>query len=65
MAKKAAAKVEMMVVGSKVKALIKSKKCMTAGDTLEALNAKVACIVNAATERAKANKRSTVRPQDL
>lgn len=65
MAKKAVAKQEMLVVGSKVKALIKGRKCMTAGDTLEALNKKVAEVVVAATERAKANKRSTVRPQDL
>ena len=65
MAKKECAKVDMMVVSSKVKAYIKSKGCMTSGDALAALNCKIACILNAATERTKANKRSTVKPQDL
>jgi hypothetical protein len=58
-------KVDMMVVSSKVKAYIKSKGCMTSGDALAALNCKIACILNAAVERTKANKRSTVKPQDL
>jgi len=56
---------EMMVVASKVKAFIKSKGCMTSGDALDALNCRVACLLSGATERAKANKRSTVKPQDL
>ena len=54
-----------LVVGTKVKELIKSKGCKTAGDTVDALNDKVACLVEEAVERSKANKRSTVRPQDL
>ena len=58
-------KVEMMVVASKVKAYIKSKGCMTSGDALEALNCAVAWVLNRAVERTKANKRSTVKPQDL
>jgi hypothetical protein len=56
---------EALVVGSKVKALIKSKKCLTSGDLLDALTDKVAAIVTAATERAKKNGRSTVRSHDL
>ena len=64
MAKKCA-KVEVMVVASKVKAYIKSKGCMTASDTLGALNCKLACVLEHAVARTKANKRSTVRPQDL
>jgi hypothetical protein len=56
---------EALVVGSKVKALIKSKKCLTSGDLLDALTDKVAAIVVAATERAKKNGRSTVRSHDL
>ena len=64
--KKAAKKTkDMLVVGSKVKALIKDKGCMTSGDALAALNCKVACMLGAAVERTKANKRSTVKPQDL
>lgn len=58
-------KVDMMIVSSKVKAYIKSKGCMTSSDALAALNCKLACIISAATERTKANKRSTVKPQDL
>jgi histone H3/H4 len=56
---------EMLVVGSKVKAYIKSKGYMTSSDALEALNEKVHKLLDAATERTKANKRSTVKPQDL
>jgi len=56
---------DMMVVGSKVKAYIKSKGCHTSGDTLGALNEKVAALLDDATNRCKGNKRSTVKPQDL
>ena len=63
--KKAASKCEPLVVASKVRAYIKGKKCMTASETLDALNCKVYCILDAATERTKANRRSTVKAQDL
>ena len=56
---------EMLVVGSKVKAYIKAKGLMTAGDTLEALNKCVEGCLDKAAERTKANRRSTVKPQDL
>jgi histone H3/H4 len=56
---------EMLVVGSKVKAYIKSKGCHTSSDALGALSAKVEGILDTATERCKGNKRSTVKPQDL
>jgi hypothetical protein len=56
---------EALVVGSKVKALIKSKKCLTSGDLLDALTDKVSAMVVAATDRAKKNGRSTVRAHDL
>ena len=65
MAKKKCAKLEMMVVSSKVKAYIKDKGCMTSGDALEALNCKIACLLDAAVARTQGNKRSTVKPQDL
>lgn len=48
-----------------MKAYIKSQGCMTSGELLEALNAKVEKMLSEACERAKANKRSTVRAQDL
>lgn len=65
--KKAAPKVgkESLVVASKVKAYIKSKKMMTSSDALGALNDAVYAALDAAIARTKANKRSTVKPQDL
>ena len=68
MAKKKAAKAskkEALVVASKVKAYIKSKGNMTASETLGALNDKVYCMLDAAVARTAANRRSTVKPQDL
>jgi hypothetical protein len=59
------AKQEPLVVGSKVKAFIKSKKCLTSGELLGALTAKVAVMLEAATARTKKNGRSTVRAHDL
>jgi len=64
LAKKQAAK-EPLVVGSKVKAYIKSKEGKTSSDVLEALNAKVYCLLDAAIGRAQANKRTTVRAADF
>ena len=63
--KRMAKKRESLVVASKVKAYIKSKKMMTASDSLEALSEKVYCLLDKAAERTKANRRSTVKPQDL
>jgi len=65
MAKAAKKAKEMLIVGSKVKAFIKSKDCMTSGEVLPALNDKIYALLEDATARTKANKRSTVRPQDL
>ena len=56
---------DALVVGSKVKAYIKSQKCLTSGELLEALTKKVAAILDGATERTKKNGRSTVRAHDL
>ncbi len=56
---------EILVVGSKVKAFLKSKGVKTAGDTVEAVSDKVYCILDKAVDRTKANKRATVRPCDL
>lgn len=60
-----AKKKESLIVASKVKAYIKSKKMMTSSDALAALNDAVYCILDAAVARTKANRRSTVKPQDL
>ncbi len=59
------AKKESLVVASKIKAYIKSKKMMTSADALVAISDKVYCMLDKATERTKANRRSTVKPQDL
>ena len=56
---------EMLVVGSKVKGHLKSKGMKTAGDTLAAVSEKVYAMLDDAVARTKANKRATVRPQDL
>jgi len=56
---------ESLVVASKVKAYIKSKKMMTASDALPAISEKVYCMLDAAAERTKANRRSTVKAHDL
>ena len=62
MAKK---KRDCLVVASKVKAHIKSKKMMTSSDAVEAISENVYSILDCAIARAKANRRSTVRAQDL
>ena len=56
---------EVLVVGSKVKAYIKAKDMRCAGETVDALSCRVACLLDKAIERAKGNKRSTVQAQDL
>ncbi|UCG47688.1 MAG: hypothetical protein JSU94_19660 [Phycisphaerales bacterium] len=60
-----AKKRESLIVASKVKAYIKSKKMMTSSDSLEALSDKVYSMLDAAIARTKANRRSTVKAQDL
>ena len=63
-AKKAAAR-EPLIVASKVKAYVKSKGLMTASDSLEAINKKIYALLDEGTERTTANRRSTLKPQDL
>lgn len=58
-------KKEVLVVASKVKAYIKSKKMMTSSDAIGALSDQVHDILDKAIARTKANRRSTVKPQDL
>ena len=56
---------EVLVVASKVKAYIKNKNMMTSSDAITTLSDKVCATLDEAAARAKANKRSTVKPQDL
>jgi hypothetical protein len=56
---------EILVVGSKMKDVVKAAGCMSSGDLIEAVSNKVHEILSNATARAKGNGRSTVRPYDL
>lgn len=60
-----AKKRESLVVASKVKAYIKSKKMMTSSEALGAINDRVYCMLDVAAERTKANRRSTLKAHDL
>lgn len=63
-ASKGAAK-EVLLVGTKVRQLIKDADCNTAGDAIDGLNEWVYWLVSQATNRAKANGRKTVRAHDF
>lgn len=63
--KKVAKKKDVLVVASKIKAYVKSKKMMTSADAVGALSDQVYALLDAAIIRTKANRRSTVKPQDL
>ncbi|MGD8786455.1 MAG: hypothetical protein PVJ60_03450 [Phycisphaerales bacterium] len=52
-------------MASKVKTYIKSKKMMTSSDALGAISDKVYGMIDDAIARTKANRRSTVKAQDL
>ncbi len=56
---------EILVVGSKMKDVVKAAGCMSSGDLIEAVSNKVHEMLEQATARAKGNGRSTVRPYDL
>jgi hypothetical protein len=60
-----AKKRESLIVTSKIKTYIRSKKMMTASEAVEGINNAVYCMLDCAIGRAKANRRSTVRSQDL
>lgn len=60
-----AAKKESLVVASKIKAYIKSKKMMTSSEAPGAISDKVYAMIDSAIVRTKANRRSTVKAQDL
>ncbi len=60
-----AKKRDSLIVASKIKAYIKSKSMMTSAEALEAINEKVHSMLDAAAVRTKANRRSTLKAQDL
>jgi len=54
-----------LVVASKVKAYIKDQDMMTSSEAIEAISDRVYDLLDAAVARAKANRRSTIKAQDL
>ena len=61
----AARPTEMLLVGAKVRQLIKEAGCNTAADALDGLNGYVAWLIQQATRRAAENGRKTVRAHDF
>lgn len=64
-AKKASGKGGSLVVGSKVKDVVRTAGVRAAGDLVDAVSAAVGSMLKTAIGRCKANGRGTVRPQDL
>lgn len=56
---------EPLVVASKMKAYIRGQGMMSSSEAVEAVSEHVYDMLDAAVARAKANRRSTVRTQDL
>lgn len=56
---------EMLVVKSKVRDYAKKKKVSFGGDAADALSKEVERLMDRAIERAKANRRSTVKGRDI
>ena len=64
-AKKKSSKKDVLVVASKVKAYIRSKKMMCSADAIGSISDSIYANLDRAIERTKANRRSTVKPQDI
>ena len=56
---------EMLIVASKVRSHLKSLGVKMSGELPESINKKVMALLSDAATRAKGNKRSTVKPQDV
>ncbi len=65
MATKNKAPKEILVVGSKVKDVIRDAGLRSDGELIQAVSDKVHELLASAIERTKSNNRSTVRPHDL
>ena len=63
--KSSCANLDSVIVASKVKAYVKSKGMMSSSEMLGGLNCAIYCLLDAAIERTKANRRSTVKAADL
>ena len=56
---------EILVVGSKVKDVVRNAGLRSDGELVQAVSEKVHDLLEAAIQRAQDNKRGTVRPYDL
>lgn len=56
---------EVLVVASKVRAYLKGRGVKMSGELIGALSDKVKVLLDGAASRAQANKRATVKPQDV
>lgn len=56
---------DILIVQSKVKELVKRQNFQCSAEAIEAISEKVEELVKDAIERAKANKRVTVKAQDI
>lgn len=56
---------DALVVKSKVREAAKKKRMNLGGDAVEALNREVMRLVDRAAERAKANRRTTIKGRDV
>ena len=56
---------ELLVVRSKVKDVAKKKKMRMGEDAVKALSRQVECLIDAAAERAKSNRRGTIQGKDI
>ncbi len=63
--KKCASPKEVLVVASKVKAYVRSKGCMCSSDAIQAISDSLYCALDKALQRVEANRRSTLKPQDI
>jgi histone H3/H4 len=56
---------DALIVASKVRTHLKEKGVKMSGELPDALNKKVMALLDEAAARARGNKRSTVKPQDV
>ncbi len=56
---------ELLVVASKVRSYLKEKEAKMSGDLPASIDAKVRVLLDEAAGRAKKNRRTTVKPQDV
>ena len=62
---KTAAKKDVLVVASKIKAYIRSKDAMCSAEAIPTVSDCVYCCLDRAIARTKANRRTTVKAQDF